>query len=417
MVARGPAVSERIAVTTIVRGAPLDVPGGWLRVVDLDTGVQTAMAPVPDAVHRAADTNPRGGLRGGRGLASTADTIALAVNDRILLLDPSWATRAVLTHRWLGGIHDIAADDDGLWVTCADNDLLLWLDWDGRVNGSWHWRADRRTRRALGFGWLPSFDRSIDHRDPRAPGLRVELGHVNGVALDGDAVLVELGLVRAPTPLLWTSVRRRGGQLARRAGLGGLVERVFPPPHARDLAAITPGAQPMDPSRPGRPGWTWAVAELRPRGAARPGARIVARHPAGAVPSHNLAVGDGLLVVNESARKRLVALDRETGAIVRSVELPGEQPFPRGLLRLGDGRFVVGTQLPPTLYVVDLMAERLDERILLPDDRGEAPYAITAVPGSFGDPSALPATRAEWGIPGADASAPRADAALAAATG
>jgi hypothetical protein len=236
------------------------------------------------------------------------------------------------------------------------------------------------------------------------------------VALDGDVVLVGLGLVRAPMSLLWTSARKRGGLLARRAGLGALVERVFPPGRLGDLAAITPGAQPMDPSRPGRPGWTWAVAELRPREAAQPGSRIVARQPAGAVPSHNLAVWDGLLAVNESARKRLVALDRETGAIVRSVDLPGERPFPRGLLPLGDGRFVVGTQFPPALHVVDLMAERLEERILLPDDRGEAPYAITAVPDSFGDPSGLPATRAEWGIPGADASAPRESEALAAAT-
>ena len=39
--------------------------------------------------------------------------------------------------------------------------------------------------------------------------------------------------------------------------------------------------------------------------------------PAGAMPSHNVVAGGGLLVVNDTARARVVALDRETGAIVR----------------------------------------------------------------------------------------------------
>jgi hypothetical protein len=417
-------VSQRIAVTTIVRGAGLELPAGWLRVLSTDNWEQLAMAPLPDAVHRALDTNPRGGLRGGRGIASAHDRLAVAINDRVLVLDRDWRVERLLSHPWMGGIHDIAADATGLWATCADNDLVLRMDWDGRPCGMWHWRADRRMRRELGFGWLPSFTRSIDYRDPLEPGLRVDLGHVNAVAPEGDALLVGLGLVRTPIPLLWPALRERGTRFAERVGMGGAAARAMAlwrrSPLARigarrlptDLTLVTPGQLAIDTGGAGEPGWTWAVAELRPDARGRLRSRLLARHPARAVPSHNLAVIDDLVVVNESARGRIVGLDRESGAIVRSVELPGDYPFPRGLIRLDDGRFLVGTKWPATLSVVDLAAERVDERIELPDDRDETPYAIASVPEDFGDPGRLPASRAEWGIEGADASQPRAGEAL-----
>ena len=419
-------MSQRIAITTIVRGAELELPAGWLRVLSTDGWDQLAMAPLPDAVHRALDTNPRGGLRGGRGVASTPGRLAVAINDRVLVLDQDWRVERLLSHPWMGGIHDIAADATGLWATCADNDLVLRIDWDGRPCGMWHWRADRRMRHELGFGWLPGFDRSIDYRDPLEPGLRVDLAHVNAVALEGDALLVGLGLVRAPIPLLWPAMRERGTRLAESVGLGGAVARAIAlwrrSPLTRigagrvptDLTLVTPGQLAIDTGGAGEPGWTWAVAELRPDTRGRLRSRVLARHPARAVPSHNVVAVDDLVIVNESARGRVVALDRESGAIVRSVDLPGDYPFPRGLFRLDDGRFLVGTKWPATLSVIDLAAERVDERIDLPDDRDETPYAIAPVPAAFGDPGLLPAARADWGIEGADASRPRAGEAVTA---
>jgi hypothetical protein len=129
-------MSFRLAVTTIVRYAPLDTPAGWLRVVELDGRSQLAMAPLPDALHRGADPNPRGGLRGGRGLAALPDRLAVAIHDRILVFDTDWRLDRVLSHRWMGGPHDIAADAGGLWVTCADNDLVVRLGSKGDGTGA-----------------------------------------------------------------------------------------------------------------------------------------------------------------------------------------------------------------------------------------------------------------------------------------
>jgi hypothetical protein len=402
----------RVAITTIVRSAPLDTPSGWLRVLDLETRTQQAIAPLPDALHRRADPNPRGGLRGGRGLAATADRLAVAINDRILVLDRHWQLRDVLSHPWMGGPHDVAADDAGLWVACADNDAVLRLGWDGELAGVWHWRTDRGVRRALGHGWLPHFDRRLDHRSPAPHGLRIDIGHVNAVAEDDGALLVGLGFVRPPTPLRWPAAREAGLHVARRVGLGGVAGELMGrwralPRNAPSAAlrAVTPGQIRIEDAPQERPGWSWALVEVRSP-LDRPRARVVARHPVAGAPTHNALPYDGLVAVADSARGRVLAVDRRSGAIVRSVQLPGALPFPRGMCRLDDGRLAVGTRDPASLTIVDLEGGCVDDRVPLPGDRGESPYAVAPVPPRFGDPAGrLPATRAAWGIVGADASA------------
>jgi len=405
--------SVRIAVTTIVRGSSLEVPSGYLRVMDLEAGTELARAPVPDALHRALDDNPRGGLRGGRGLAVAGDRLAMAINDRILVLDRGWRLVRVLSHPWMGGVHDLAADPDGIWVTCADNDLVLRIGWDGELRRAWHWRADAAFREALGHGWLPGFERDVDNRDPFAGGLRLELGHVNAIAPDGDRVLVGLGLVRPPVPLgrpiaralTYRAIRRMGLERAARAAVvrwaASPIRRELQRRLARRAArSVTPGGLNFAAGPQERPGWTWAIAELGPDGA-----RIAARHPVRGLPVHNLALDTGRLVVNDSPQARVVAVDRSSGAIVRSVGLPGEFPYPRGLARLPDGCFVVGTQRPAAVHLVDLDAGRVMRTIELPDNQGESPYAIVVLPESFEEPSGrLPLTRAGWGIAGGDAS-------------
>jgi hypothetical protein len=364
-------VIARLVVTTIVRDAPLGTPGGHLRVVDLAGGKQEAM-PLPDAVHRARDTNPRGGLRGGRGLAVAGERLAVALNDRILVLDRGWQVRNVLTHSWVGGLHDIAADDDGIWATCVDNDLLLRFGWDGSLIDHWQWTTDRRLRRALGQRWLPGFDRWTDYRDPLGGGFRIDVGHLNAIAADEDGLLLGLGLIRAPTPVWWPVLRERGLRLANRIGAGRLADaalrswRASRPPNPR-------------PAAPAPDGWTWALLSL----AADRRARVVARHPAQGRPVHNIVPHDELLAVCDSPGGRIVGVERSSGAIVRSVALGGEFPFPRGLLALADGRLVAGVQAPAALAIVDLDAERVDERILLADDHGESPYAIAELPDGF----------------------------------
>jgi hypothetical protein len=409
-------MTARVAVTTIIRRTPVAVPAGRLYVVGLETGEVVADAPLPDALHRARDRNPRGGLRGGRGVASAGDRLAVALNDRILILDPQWSVRDVISHRFVSGLHDIAADAGGVWATCADNDVVLRFAWDGRLLGAWTWRADRALRRELGYGWLPSFDRHVDHRDPYGGGVRVDIGHVNAIAPDSDAVLVLLGLLRPPPPLAWRVARDRALVAADLAGLGRAARSAVARWRASPLAATrrgraeglkrpptTPGALRLEDAlladSDGR-----AVLLRLSLDLPRRGARVVARLRAGGMPAHNVVRLDSLLVLNDSSHGEVVAIDAGTGAVVRRVALSGELPFPRGLLDLGGGRVLVGRRDPNALEVVDVHGGRVEHRFDLGRDVDEAPYAIARVPDSFDDPvGRLPATRAAWGVSGGDA--------------
>jgi hypothetical protein len=76
----------------------------------------------------------RGGRRGFRGLVTHGGRIWLASSDTIYLLDPrSLALQGMLSHRFMGGIHDLLSDGDGVWVTCASADGIFKIDADQQV--------------------------------------------------------------------------------------------------------------------------------------------------------------------------------------------------------------------------------------------------------------------------------------------
>jgi hypothetical protein len=296
--------------------------------------------------------------------------------------------------------------------------MVVRLTWDGRLIDAWQWRSDRRVRAAFGLGPLPSFSRWADHRNPEHGGLRLDVGHLNAVATRGDDLLVGLGVVRRPR-LPWSlAAAATASRSAQRLGLERPVRAAVDAAAAfgpgrrflghRAIASV-PGFDRPPPSPGTRRDWTWAVLELP--GAARglprrTRARVVASHPSAGLPAHNVVPFGDLIAVNDSTRGRVLTVDARSGAVVSAVQIEGELPFPRGLLRLDDGRFLVGVQDPARLLTVDLERGGVDEVIDLPDDRNEAPYAIAPVPDGFADPAGrLPSARAGWGIPGADASA------------
>jgi hypothetical protein len=407
----------RIAITTATRHTTIEEPSGWLRILDLDQGREVANAPLPDAVHRARDPNPRGGFRGGRGIAATRERLLVAINDRVLVLDSAWRLQRVISHRWMGGVHGLAVDDHGFWVACCDNDLVIGMDWEGRLRGSWSWRSDRRLRKELGYGWMPSFDRWADHRDPLGGGLRLDVGHPNEVTIDGSRMLVMLGLLRTPPPLIWPALRSNLLRLGERAGLGaaaqGLAYRrnAFRPgglgsgnPAGRALE-VTPGAIGLANKTDAARDWTWALLELdRIPDGRKPRARVITRGPAAMRPSHDAVPAEGLVAVNDSSRNTVLAVNRQSGAVEHSMTISGENRFLRGLLHLGGSRFLVGAQNPISAYEVDLAAGRVIAGIQLSDNPLESVWGIQRVPDEFGDPSGnLPDSRADWPIPGADA--------------
>ena len=310
----------------------------FFRVLDLAEGRVTFVAPVPESEWRAVDPNPRGGQRGARGVSATSDRLVIANAERLFVFDTNWQLVAQLTHPLLADVHEILAGEDGVWVTAAGCDLLLHVDWEGRLDDWWAFRRDKRLMRKLGFRSRPRpLDPALDYRDPRVRqrATPYDTAHINALARSGDSLLLSFGRVE------------------------------------------TLEEQPR----------TSAILRLPLTRKRRPD--VLLQTPALEVPNHNVAEEGDLLIYNDSNRNCLVGWDRRTQTERVAVPIPGEPPFARGLLRCGERRWLVGSQEPAAVYEVDLVRGEIVASYELGGVENETVFGICPLPDTFADPPAL----------------------------
>ncbi|MGH2992332.1 MAG: hypothetical protein ACRDL1_02205 [Solirubrobacterales bacterium] len=378
-------MGRRIAVSSIIRHVPAALESGLLRVIDLDTGRALLTAPIPQSAHRAADPNPRGGLRGARGVSFSADRFVLANTERLFVLNREWQMVGELSNSWTADIHEILAEPDGTWVTCTACDLLLKLGWDGELLASWSWRSDRRLAARFGFDSLSEVQPGLDYRDPRQRGYAVhDVGHLNAVTRARDGLVVSLGRVLTPSAFRSRSLKR----LVRHAAARTAITRpAMAALRRRELRKLGADLLPLPDRGPGSSALV-LVSDPAAAHASAPAADVVLRQDGLELPNHNvLEVGD-LLVYNDTNRDRLVAHDRSDRGAMRSVDVPGNPGYARGLAWLGGEKFVVGSQRPTALHTIDLGSGRLTSSAVLGRDAWESVSSIAVVPESFDDPPA-----------------------------
>lgn len=356
----------RIAVTSAVRHAGAADFSGYVRVVDLASGEVALKAPIPESGRRADDPNPRGGVRGAKGVSALGDRLVVANSERLFVFDPAWSLAGEITHPLMGAVHDVLAVEDGVWVTCSACDLLLKVDWHGEPVETWSWRSEPSLVSALGFDSLPPLDSDLDHRDPRAAQQGVHnVVHLNAVTRSPDGLLVLFGRVLAPE-LVKQRLRKAG--LARALARVG-ISRPLPTKPTQVPASTVPGS-------------SFAVVELRDAGPPQ----LVLHRSGTTVPNHNVeAVGDSIVYLDSNAG-RLVVWDRESASERAAVAIPGSPSFARGLVRLDASTYLVGSQAPLALHAVDLSAGAVTETVELAGEPNESVYGLEIVPPAFADP-------------------------------
>jgi hypothetical protein len=375
-------VGRRIAVSSVFRNVPPALESGRLRVIDLDSGATLLSAPVPQSAHRSADTNPRGGLRGARGVSFTGDRFVLANTERLFVFDRKWRMLSELSNSWTADIHEILAEPDGIWVSCAACDLLLKLGWDGEVLASWSWRDDRSLVAEFGFDSLPEVQQSLDFRDPRQRGHAVhDVAHLNAVTRARDGLIVSLGRVLTPRAYRSRRLRRRIRQVATRAAITRPAMAAL---NRRHLSKVRADPLPAPYRQPGSSALV-LVSDPAADGTTPP-ARVLLRQDGLEVPNHNAREVGGLLVYNDTNGGRLVAHDRQNGGPSRLVDVPGNPGYARGLAWLGGETFVVGSQRPAALHTIDLAAGRVTSSVTLGRDPWECVSSVAVIPDSFDDP-------------------------------
>jgi hypothetical protein len=339
---------RRVVVTTCVRGALLDEVSARLHVLDLLAGDVLFVTPVPESIWRAEDPNPRGGVRGAKGISVHHDRLVLGNAEHLFVFDPSWRLVGRFSHNLLGGLHDILAEEEGIWVTCVRSDTVALIGWDGELVDWWSPRVDRRLRRMLNLGRTQGVDPEIDYRDPRAGEAALARVDLNGVTRGAGGLILSFGRVARRRRRLW----RRGLRPA-----------------------------------------SFAVVELPTdrRPLHRANGRVLLHrtdHPVGA-PNHNALQEDGQMLYNDSNRNCLVVYDPERSEEVRAVPIPGDPPFARGLARIDSGLWLVGSQQPAAVHAVDTDRGELVATFPLDAIPDETVYAVTPLPESFAEPPRL----------------------------
>jgi hypothetical protein len=193
----------RIIVSTIRRHCSPIEPSGYIYTVDLDKSIVLQKSSIVEPAFREMDDNPRGGLRGGKGIAVRDDQIALANSSMIFRYDPDWNYLSVISHPSCAAIHDITFHDETLWVAAARTDMVMQFNLEGELIKYFYLRD--RSNMLENLGWTPKilidskdvFEGRKDFRDPRTHVKETyDRSHTNSIAVlaSGD-LLVSMGFV------------------------------------------------------------------------------------------------------------------------------------------------------------------------------------------------------------------------------
>jgi hypothetical protein len=361
---------QLVLVTSVVRQAGRADASGLVRVIELESGRVVARAMMRESEFRDKDSNPRGGVRGARGATVYGDRVVIANSERLIILDASWNHVREITHPMFGGIHDVLADNQGIWVTSTAADLLVGVDWQGKVREVWDWRADRQLLRRLGHVWLPRGFGAVDHRDPELTrDLVTNAAHLNAVAACPGGLLVSLG--RVLSPMMYARRRLRGVKNHWFKTKASSHHDVDGAKKTKVVGAPIPG------SRAAIVRLVNGTAEL-----------VLDRFPT-TVPNHNIHQLADWVVFNDTNQEATTAVSLTDHRTVASVAIPGAPAFARGLAHVRDRRFLVGSQEPAALYEVDLDGQSIVRTYDIGGMPNECVYGIVLLPSTFKAPGEL----------------------------
>jgi hypothetical protein len=193
----------RIIVSTNHREVLHDSISGWLYVIDLESRQILQRTSGIEPPHRSVDENPRGGMRGMRGISIRNGELAVANYSSVLVFDRNWNLLRTCTHPSVSAIHEILYVEDGIWVTSTANDLLAKFDASGALKEYYLIQAQKKLMQvlqisrkrilndeAVRYGEIDFRKRSYFNSDSH------DRTHLNSVSFVGnDGLWLSLGLI------------------------------------------------------------------------------------------------------------------------------------------------------------------------------------------------------------------------------
>lgn len=370
-----------LLVTSIRRHTPPTVPSGYIYHIDAGRGRVLQRCTMIEPAYRAEDTNPRGGMRGGRGISIRPDQIAIANASVIYRYDPEWNLLGIISHPSAAAIHDVFFHNGSLWLTAARNDLVMQFDLDGRLVRHSYLREPSPAVRAL--NWKPPVllkpeavaAGAIEFRDPRTHEEETyDRAHVNSLCAlpDGD-LLVSMGLVLGTkfSKLLYLKSR------LVKAGVWPAVLAVN-----RSLRTLLGMKKNMHSDLLVQPARAQsAVVRLSLDGRHQ----LVLALSGATVPSHTLlALPDETVIYLNTTAGEVVQFDPHTGWVIASTRVT--DGFLRGAALIGPGKLLLGSRRD--LLTFDLQQRKVIDVLTITEDNNESVYDIKLLPEHYASPPA-----------------------------
>ena len=369
---------SRFLVSTVRRRCPADEPSGYIYVVDVHKCQVLQRCSIVEPLYRELDNNPRGGMRGAKGISVRPDQIALANFSFIARYDPQWNLLGTISHPSCAGVHDIQYDGEALWVAAARADLLLRFDLSGKLEKYFYLRQPSPAIAEL--GWRPPVLLDGDQilrgqTDFRHP-LNVEKetydrAHVNSMCRlpDGD-MLVSLGFVFDDQ---YASLLRLKNQLIRWG-----IWPAFKAINRGVRRALGKKGRNMDQNLVVKPAKAQsAIVRIKPNGERS----LTLKLKDITAPSHSLlALDDGSAAYLNTTDGTLLHIDPQNRNL-RSATRIATDGFLRGVTTLDKSRLLVGSR--GELITFNLADKVVEERQQLTADPNEAVYDIKELPEHY----------------------------------
>ena len=148
----------RVVCTTVMRGSTDEEMTGRFFEVELPSGRIIKSMNVPSI---GSVSGPRGGTRGGRGIAVYGGKTYAAVHNRIFVYDREWNLLGEISNPLVAGHHELQVDSAGIWCCSTLTDSITRLDFTGKILYSYWASEDENFVAWLGrkrILWDKSFD-------------------------------------------------------------------------------------------------------------------------------------------------------------------------------------------------------------------------------------------------------------------
>ena len=364
---------NRAIVSTASRHKLPDQASGHYYVVDTDSFQVIQCSEIIEPPFREYDTNPRGGVRGGKGIFIREDVVVLSNSSAVYIYDHDWIPLSIISHPSLGGIHDLCVVGEQVWITSSRNDLLFCFDFQEIILDYYDFRKMPEVFHDI--KWKPKpylsdkqiHSGHIDFRDPRTHDPNVsDAAHINGVdILPGGDLLVSLGLLidtKFSRLLLLKKWMVEKGIWKKWLSLNRMISRAFSMKKKMHSDMVIQPARAYS-----------AVVRITENRQVKPCLSFYGT----TVPSHSVRVlEDGSAVYLNTTNGELIHFSPETGDIISKASIGIK--FLRGVRQMKDGHLLVGDN--QSLYHYDHMQKKIIDTLKISNDPDEAIYDIYIMP-------------------------------------